>query len=163
MSKKLPQPHEKASLFGRFLANVVDALLVSMVTAFLALYFWGTSDQGQIGESAALLVLVLALYEIVCVAIVGRTIGKRIFRQRVVTDLTITDAPGWRVSIVRYCVKVGLPLYLLLFVLPIQYVQDFINVVVLVTAVTLLFSKSRQGWHDHFAKTWVTLDKRKPK
>lgn len=157
-----PQSYRKASLFGRFCANLIDALIMSTVAAFLSIYFWSSEDT-QFGDAASLLVLVLSLYEIVCVALVGRTIGKRLFHQHVTTDLCTHEAPGWRVAIIRYFIKVGLPLYLLGFVLPLEYVQDLINVALLVTSVTLLFSKTRQGWHDHLAKTWVTLDEREPK
>lgn len=91
-----------ASPSRRLLGFVVDAVLLAPLTIGLARGgFRRPHDVTVSGQLAAL--VVVACYQIVSVALWGRTLGKLVAGTKIVSAETFTT-PGWRAAIVRWAV-----------------------------------------------------------
>jgi hypothetical protein len=91
-----------ASPSRRLLGFVVDAVLLAPLTISLARGGFQRPHEVTVrGQLAAL--TVVACYEIVSVALWGRTLGKLVAGTKIVSAETLTT-PGWRAAIVRWAV-----------------------------------------------------------
>jgi uncharacterized RDD family membrane protein YckC len=144
---------QAASVFGRFFANMFDSIFVTAVGILLTLLVTGEMHgwQQSIGFT-----MLYAVYEVGMIAFFGRTLGKRVLRQRVVVGTKSLDAPGVRVSFLRYAVKSAFFLYLLTFVgVPSSVIDFVVFVIVLAVTLSLLSNSLHRGFHDRIAGTYV--------
>jgi uncharacterized RDD family membrane protein YckC len=140
-----------APLGRRVIARVVDVTLAGIIGGVLAVVWidWAVdssdSDWGVLGllvVSAAIVVAIAVLYEVVFVAWGGRTPGKRLTRIRVVRADT-----GDRVGPIRAAVRL-IPLTTI--VIP---VLGYLTAAVAYG--WMVFDEQGRGWHDRLAGTRV--------
>jgi uncharacterized RDD family membrane protein YckC len=142
-----------ASLWHRFLANVVDALVVTIATSPL-IAIARTDENNAI--RAFSLALLIAVYEVFFIGRFGWTPGKRLYRLHVVVDEQSLGPPGYRVSAVRYLVKTGQPLIAVFFLfVPFKIVSNIALFYLFFLLLSLLSSRVNRGIHDKTAKTFV--------
>lgn len=150
------QPDAKpqiAGLLARFLANVIDGMIISVIVLPL---FASQPSGGRGAGSAILFPLLWSIYEAFTVGRFGQTLGKRFLRIRVVLDMENPTPPGYRTAALRYLVKTGEPaLLLFVLVLTARWVNNITAVYTFFISVTLLFSKVNRGFHDKAAGTYV--------
>ncbi len=166
-----------ASMGQRFLARVIDGLIVGIPAAiiyFVVIAAWFTStassytideSTGQItgGPGAAVglgflgtafalpltLIVLEILYEVSMIALRGATLGKQIAGVRVIRTQD-GQIPGWTPSLIRWAI-----LY------PAAIVPCIGGLYVLLCELSPFFDNQgrRQGWHDKGAKTLVIATK----
>jgi hypothetical protein len=136
-----------ASPGRRFLGYVVDALVFAVV--LVPVRVTHPSRVTTIVLAAAL----AGLYNIVPVALTGRTPGKVVVRTRV--RRTDGDTPpGWSTAAVRWAVPaVGVLLW------PLGAVGAWINLAWTLAVYLPIFGARRQGLHDRAAHTVVTFER----
>ena len=141
------QAIELASRRARFGAAFIDFLLISgLEVVFLLSGLFGSYGlldiyEADVGTREFLIPLVLRgaltlLYKVPSTAMSGQTLGKKIFRIRVVRTDT-GHSPGWGRSFVRWIVP------------------DTVLAFGIVCYLSLTWDTSRQGWHDKAARTVV--------
>ena len=165
-----------ASMGQRFLARVIDALIVGIPAAiiyFVVIAAWFTTaassytideSTGQItgapaaaglgflGTAFALpvtLIILEILYEVTLIAIRGATLGKQIAGVRVIREAD-GQLPNWGPSLIRWAI-----LY------PAAIIPCIGSLWVLLCELSPFFDSQgrRQGWHDKGAKTIVIATK----
>ena len=122
---------DKIGFWRRFLATIIDFVLVGIVTSIIGSLFGG----GTTG-SGLTFILGLAYYLYFWSSYGhGQTLGKRALSIRVVktdgTELTLVDALIRYVGLIVSCIAL------------------FIGVI------WVAFDPNKQGWHDKIAKTYV--------
>lgn len=147
---------ELASPGRRFGARLIDTVIVAVVVFILFVFAFGVARRvtsGPVADGlASLLALVIAavialvitlLYEVTLIAVKGQTLGKMATGIKVVRADT-GWVPGWGRSIGRWIIPSSLGL--------IPYAGWVLSLLVYVS---LLWDKTRQGWHDKAAGTVV--------
>lgn len=152
-------PLELGSLLDRFLARLLDLLMVGAVlsAALVPLAFIVRPDYGFLDTEsiialgyAVLLPLILMVYEAVGLSRSGRTLGKKIMGLRVVTQSSSATGTGFAAgtAIGRAFLTSGLGvLNVLLFLGSLLLVLFYLSPV--------FDMLGRRGWHDAYAKTYV--------
>ncbi len=151
---------ELASPGRRFGARLIDTVIIAVVVIILLFVGLGVAfgitsgDPAATDENAgafivafvisALIAFVLTLlYEVTLIAVKGRTLGKMATGIKVVRADS-GSVPGWGKSIGRWIIPGALTL--------IPYAGWILSLLVYVS---LLWDKTRQGWHDKAAGTVV--------
>lgn len=151
---------ELASPGRRFGARVIDFVIILVI--LLALMFVGvgvafgltSGDSAAADDSGAALIVIFVisavialvltlLYEVTLIAVKGRTLGKMATGIKVVRADS-GSVPGWGKSIGRWIIPGALTV--------IPYAGWILSLLVYVS---LLWDKTRQGWHDKAAGTVV--------
>jgi|TARA_Y100000310_G_scaffold337083_1_gene423222 uncharacterized RDD family membrane protein YckC len=140
-----------ASLGSRFVATLIDFIIVPPVALFLMLASgvlehaeaW-ILPQPQFRILGLLIVSYLLLNGYLLVT-KGQTLGKRIMKIQIVSNSTDEPPPFWRLLVRAFC-------FPLLGLVPIQYL--YLLILVVVEPVTI-FGKSRRCLHDHLVGTRV--------
>jgi uncharacterized RDD family membrane protein YckC len=130
-----------APISKRAFAFIVDKVLLSLIVlAAMGDKFGGKASWEQILDAANQTVLFMTIVEVVYQGIFtklyGATLGKMLFKIRVV-DATMLDNPSLAHSFIRASMRV---------VNEILFYLGF---------VWAIFDPNKQGWHDKFAKTLV--------
>ncbi|MBE7491509.1 MAG: RDD family protein [Planctomycetes bacterium] len=159
--KPLPKPEEKlvfASAPARALALLIDLALTSPAVillqgvyryrwedayGFIVLLNWGGMDHGILASVTASLVTLtmLVIYSMFCELMWGRTLGKALFRLRVVDLEGETPAP-WRI-VVRNVLKIAEMIHWTVLIIPMAL---------------MLFSGKQQRLGDLAGGTLVVVD-----
>ena len=134
---------EYAPFSSRFIANLIDGLILGLVTGVLyipvVLTTTGTGEPNAMINLAVNLIvwIVNIVYYIYFIGKSGQTPGKRILKIKVVKKEG-NAAPGYIGAFLR------------------EFVGKFISGIVLgLGYVWILFDKQKQGWHDKIAGTIV--------
>lgn len=149
-----------ASPGARFGARVFDVVLLFVVdmAILLAAVDWAAfSDEvqeetpdftGVFPGTGILLVLaaIWSLYNIIPVALWGRTLGKRVVGIKIV-DARSGEAPGWGKAVARWAIA-GLPA-------AIPFLMWIGWLWWILCNVSLTWDRVHQGWHDKAARTLV--------
>jgi uncharacterized RDD family membrane protein YckC len=146
-------PNALGSFGQRALARILDELLVSVPfsLAIFAVVDRGPGDAAAADNGAALAILVAAvvvasIYEIGCVGLWGRTLGKLVFGLRV-ARYTDGGPPTWAQAALRAMLPIIADAAVAAFAVSfwgaaIVYGSSFLNPL-------------RRGWHDHAGGTLV--------
>ncbi len=129
-----------ASIPKRALAFVVDKILLALIVlAAMGNKFDGKDFEGVIVALNQTLVFTTAVeiaYQTIFTMLYGATVGKMIFKVKVV-DIQLIDNPSFGAALLRASVKfLGEALFYIGFI-------------------WALFDPFKQAWHDKFAKTMV--------
>lgn len=131
----------KASFGTRFVAYLVDAIIVQVVVGIiftpLNLAFW--SHNGNFGLSGGLFYLILGIYGFATTMWLGNTIGKKLMHIKVVS--TDGSAPSQNNLIMRYIVG---------------YLVS--GVVICLGFLWAAWDPQKQGWDDKFGNTYVVRE-----
>jgi uncharacterized RDD family membrane protein YckC len=140
----------------RVVGYVVDVIVVDVgvLAFFAAVRVWSDGD-GRIVRWAWLAAVLAAAYEIVPVAVAGRTLGKLVAGTRVVVDGE-GRVPGWGRAIARWAVP-ALPVLLMPYALGGAPRFFAFTVWPIVVYGPVLFDPMRRGLHDRAAGTVVVL------
>ena len=124
------------------------------VCAFVEDVIAGQGNWPIVASAAILSVLLcgLALYEVAMTARKGQTVGKRAMGINVLRADN-GEVPGWGRSVVRWFIPVASSVACCLIavavgVLPLAFLAPIVSL-------SMLWDKTRQGWHDKFAGTLV--------
>jgi len=142
-----PENFQYASFGKRFLAALIDGILVGLVTGAISTATGGGVNVGEIGavdpaasavsSLVSLLNLVISYgYFIYFTGSSGQTLGKRAMSIKVV-DMETGQAPGY--------IPAGLR----------ETVGKLLSSILLLGYLNVLWDKKKQGWHDKIAKTVV--------
>lgn len=131
----------KASFGTRFVAYLVDAIIVQIVFSIIftpiGLSYW--SRGGNFGLSGALFYLVLGIYAFATTMFMGNTIGKKLMHIKVVS--TDGSAPTQNNLIMRYIVG---------------YLVS--GVILCLGFLWAAWDPQKQGWDDKFGNTFVVRE-----
>jgi uncharacterized RDD family membrane protein YckC len=151
----LTAPPAPAGLGRRFTANVIDAVIVLLLSSPVFVTVM-TSVLYTPSAAAMTYPLCFAVYEVVSLGRKGRTLGKRFLKLQVVRDGAAPGGLGFRLAARRCLIKTGQPLLLLLFtVLSRNVVSNITAAYLFIVSLTLLFSPANRGLHDRVAHTQV--------
>jgi uncharacterized RDD family membrane protein YckC len=144
-------PVPLADLGRRFLARLIDTILIGIPLVILILLLGGLFGGNTIGASflnGLLLVALTAGYEIVMIGSRGATVGKQLMGIKVV-NIDTGALPGNDGAFKRWGVLLGPAV-----------IPCIGGVATLVVMLSPLFdSERRQGWHDKVARTAVVAVK----
>ena len=138
---------ELATPLRRLLARILDSIIIFVAMGVVAATSIFGEDSIDIGAQGALTLLLLLivgiLYEVTLIALRGQTLGKMALGVRVV-GADNGQNPGWGKASLRWLTP-NAPA-----ILPLVG-----SIITLLVYLSLLWSDTRQGWHDMAAKTLV--------
>ena len=125
---------EKVGFFPRFVAYIIDAIIVGVVVTIVSAVFGVLGDAGAaIGQLVGFVVGIA--YYIYFWSSTGQTLGKKVMGLKIVTtDGGKLSMGGAFIRLVGYVIS---------------------SVVLELGFIWILFDKDKQGWHDKIAKTYV--------
>jgi uncharacterized RDD family membrane protein YckC len=136
-----------ASIGQRAIARILDTVLMAVPSALLLVPYLDTSTEPVSIDVpfwvTIAVVAVFAVYEVVCVALWSQTLGKRLFRVRVVR-IDDGQRTGWSKAAIRALVPLAAS--------AVPYVGPFLWIGTYLVAVV---DARRQGLHDKAAGTIV--------
>lgn len=158
---------ELAGRGSRLGAKLIDWVILIVVSIILGAILLADDLIGSLADSIAgqepslgagyylsllFLLLVLAAYDVVLVALRGQTLGKMATRIKVIRADN-GELPGWDKSAMRWLVP-GIP-YIASWFISVNGLSEILGLLSLLIYVSLTWDKILQGWHDKAAGTLV--------
>lgn len=152
------------TFWGRFIAVIIDSIILSPIT-FIEAYYEDTTDPTLFIIISALSSFIIILYFAVLHAIYGQTIGKRLMDIKI-TDIDEVTLLGFKRSLIRelpwIITSVGIITYSL-FQFDLNRLKSDYNNWMSITSIswmvieliTMLSNQKRRALHDYLAKSVV--------
>ncbi len=132
------QNYKKSTFWRRFLATIIDSILVGLIVSPISSVFKSNTNE-SIHELSGLFSSILGvIYAVVMIVHDGKTIGKRLMKLKVVSS---SYGP---VTLGSALIRESIGKFLSGLVLSLGYL-------------TVLLDPQRRAWHDKWAKTYVVV------